>query len=109
MTDQPKVRLEEWHPDWRGWIKGILREVDRAERHRIWLTHNTLRDADYLEEQTWRLNSRQEWPDCLLGHLQNLKTSLDAEEDPIIQRALELTQDLIVEITKTLENQGSGQ
>jgi hypothetical protein len=100
MPNQEEVILEEFHPDWKGWIKGILREIDHAERCRIWLTHETLKEADYLEDGTWRRHLRREWPDCLLGHLRNLRASLESEENQIVQRALELTRGLIAEIKK---------
>jgi hypothetical protein len=98
MTTADKIRLEDFRPMWKGWIKGILREVDQAERARIQLTKDTLIATDLLEDLTRRLFSQPDWYVNLLERLQRLEDWLLEERNSIAQRALDLTQALILEI-----------
>jgi hypothetical protein len=79
-----KVKLEEIHPEWKLKIKGILREVDQANRMRVefWLSNNTLMEADLLEDETWKQYSQLDWHVNLLEHLQKLESRLETEVNP---------------------------
>jgi hypothetical protein len=82
-----KTKLDKHHPEWRTKIREILREVDQADRTKIefWLSHDTLMEADLLEDETWKQHSQLDWHVNLLEHLQRFENSLQEEKNPRVQ------------------------
>jgi hypothetical protein len=98
MTEQPKVTLRSFKPLWEGWIKGIIREVDRTLRLQSNLSQHTRAATDELEFTVWKVFSQPDWRATLLIKLNYLEEGLRLEDKEEVQRALDLTQGLICEI-----------
>jgi hypothetical protein len=98
MTELPKVTLRSYRPLWRGWVTGILREIDQAIRNETQLSTDTLTAADNLESLMSRMFLPQFWSTNLLTRLEFLEYELLKEQKEEVQRALDLTQGLIHDI-----------
>jgi hypothetical protein len=98
MPDQPKVALRNYQPLWEGRIKGILREIDQVMRDKIQLMTDTLAATDSLESIMPKIFLPQCWSANLLTRLEILEDGLLKEHMEEVQRALDLTQELILEL-----------
>jgi hypothetical protein len=100
MSEQPRLTLRNYRPQWEEWISEILREIDQALQNQVSLSADTVIAADKTELLAWKMFSRGSWNANLLEHLDTLETELSKEHRKEVQRALDLTQGLIREIKR---------